>query len=139
MNNKSEFNILLTFLIILSVLSFVRTFIYILFDKQLINADKYLGINIDVILEGILTIFAIVCSYIATIVLIKRGVGYDLLTAALSYLILAAFIRFYYEYLYFNKNNPKQKYYIDKFQDLDALAIFIASAYIMYFLFLTKM
>ena len=136
MNNKSDLNILLTFLIILSVLSFVRTFTYILFDKQLINADKYLGLNVDIVLEGVLTIFAIVRSYISTLVLIKRGVRCDLLTAALGYLILTAFVRFYYEYLYFYKDHPKQKYYIDKFQDLDALAIFISSAYIMYFIFL---
>jgi hypothetical protein len=136
MSNKSDINILLTLLIILSVLAFTRTFTYLLFDKQFVNADKYLGLNLDIILEGVLSIFAILRLYISGLVLIKRGVYYDALTAALGYLIFTSILRLYYEYLYFYKPESKEKYYIDKFQDLDALALFIASGYILYYIFL---
>jgi len=135
MGNKSDINILLTLLIILSVLAFTRTFTYLLFDKQFVNADKYLGLNLDIILEGVLSIFAILRLYISGLVLIKRGVYYDALTAALGYLIFTSILRLYYEYLYFYKPESKEKYYIDKYQDVNALAIFISSSYILYFIF----
>ncbi len=136
MSNKSDINILLTLLIILSVLAFTRTFIYLLFDKQFVNADKYLGLNLDIILEGVLSIFAILRLYISGLVLIKRGVYYDALTAALGYLIFTSILRLYYEYLYFYKPESKEKYYIDKYQDVNALALFISSGYILYYIFL---
>jgi hypothetical protein len=135
MSNKSDINILLTLLIILSILAFTRTFTYILFDRQLVDADKYLGLNLDLIMEGILSIFAILRLYISTLVLIKRGVYYDLLTASLGYLIFTSILRLYYEYLYFYKPESKQKYYIDRYQDVNAVAIFISSAYILYHIF----
>jgi hypothetical protein len=136
MSKKPDINILLTLLIILSVLAFTRTFIYLLFDKQFVNADKYLGLNLDIILEGVLSIFAILRLYISGLVLIKRGVYYDALTAALGYLIFTSILRLYYEYLYFYKPESKEKYYIDKYQDVNALALFISSGYILYYIFL---
>lgn len=134
MSKKPDINILLTLLIILSILSFARTFIYILFDKQLVNADKYLGLNVDLIMEAVLSICSILRLYISSLVLIKRGLEYDMLTYVLLYLIFTCFVRFYYEYLYFFKPDSKEKYYIDKFQDVNAVSIFIASAYILYFI-----
>ena len=136
MSNKSDINILLSLLIILSILTFTRTFTYLLFDKQFVNADKYLGLNLDIILEGVLSIFAILRLYISGLVLVKRGVYYDALTAALGYLIFTSVLRLYYEYLYFYKPDSKEKYYIDKFQDVDAFALFLSSSYILYYLFL---
>jgi len=135
MNKKPDINILLTLLIILSVVAFTRTFTYILFDKQLVDASSYLGINIDLIMEGVLTIFAILRLYIASLVLFKKGLDYDMITYVLFYLIFISFVRFYYEYLYFYKPESKQKYYVDKFQDVNAVAIFIASGYILYYIF----
>ena len=135
MNKKPDINILLTLLIILSVVAFTRTFTYILFDKQLVDASSYLGINIDLIMEGVLTIFAILRLYIASLVLFKKGLEYDMITYVLFYLIFISFVRFYYEYLYFYKPESKQKYYVDKFQDVNAVAIFIASGYILYYIF----
>ena len=132
MSKKHDINILLTLLIILSILSFARTFTYILFDNQLVNADKYLGLNIDLILEAVLSIFSILRLYISSLVLIKRGLEYDMLTYVLLYLIFTCFVRFYYEYLYFFKPESKEKYYIDKYQDVNAVSIFLASAYILY-------
>ena len=135
MNKKPDINILLTLLIILSVVAFTRTFLYILFDKQFIYAGKYLGISVDLIMEGVLTIFAILRLYISSLVLIKRGLDYDMLTYVLLYLIFTSFVRFYYEYLYFYNPESKQKYYVDKFQDLNAITIFMASGYILYHIF----
>jgi hypothetical protein len=136
MSNKSDINVLLTLLIILSVLTFSRTFIYLLFDKQFVNADKYLGLNLDIIMEGVLSIFAILRLYISVLVLIKREIKYDLLTTALGFLIFTSILRLYYEYLYFYKPESKEKFYIDKFQDIDAVALFISSSYILYYIFL---
>ena len=135
MSKKPDINILLTLLIILSTLAFARTFTYILFDKQLVNADKYLGINVDLIMEAVLSIFSVLRLYISSLVLIKRGLEYDMLTYVLLYLILTCFIRFYYEYLYFFKPESKEKYYIDRYQDVNAVAIFMASSYILYYIF----
>jgi hypothetical protein len=136
MSNKSDINILLTLLIILSILTFTRTFTYLLFDKQFVNADKYLGLKLDLIMEGVFTIFAILRLYISALVLIKREIKYDLLTTALGFLIFTSILRLYYEYLYFYKPDSKEKYYIDKFQDVDAFALFLSSSYILYYLFL---
>ena len=136
MSNKSDINILLTLLIILSILTFTRTFIYLLFDEQFVNADKYLGLKLDLIMEGVFTIFAILRLYISALVLIKREIKYDLLTTALGFLIFTSILRLYYEYLYFYKPDSKEKYYIDKFQDVDAFALFLSSSYILYYLFL---
>jgi hypothetical protein len=86
-------------------------------------------------MEGVLTIFAILRLYISSLVLIKRGLDYDMLTYVLLYLIFTSFVRFYYEYLYFYNPESKQKYYVDKFQDLNAITIFMASGYILYHIF----
>ena len=135
MSKKPDINILLTLLIILSVVAFTRTFLYLLFDKEFLNSGKHLGLNIDLIMEGVLTIFAILRLYISSLVLIKRGLDYDMLTYVLLYLIFTSFVRFYYEYLYFYNPESKQKYYVDKFQDLNAITIFMASGYILYHIF----
>ena len=135
MNKKPDINILLTLLIILSVVAFTRTFLYILFDDHFLYAGKHLGISVDLIMEGVLTIFAILRLYISSLVLIKRGLDYDMLTYVLLYLIFTSFVRFYYEYLYFYNPESKQKYYVDKFQDLNAITIFMASGYILYHIF----
>jgi hypothetical protein len=135
MSKKPDINILLTLLIILSVVAFTRTFLYILFDKEFLNSGKHLGLNIDLIMEGVLTIFAVLRLYISSLVLFKKGLDYDMITYVLLYLIFTSFVRFYYEYLYFYNPESKQKYYVDKFQDVNAVAIFIASGYILYYIF----
>ena len=135
MSKKPDINIILTLLIILSVVAFTRTFLYLLFDKEFLNSGKHLGLNIDLIMEGVLTIFAFLRLYISSLVLFKKGLDYDMITYVLLYLIFTSFVRFYYEYLYFYNPESKQKYYVDKFQDVNAVAIFIASGYILYYIF----
>jgi hypothetical protein len=135
MSKKPDINILLTLLIILSVVAFTRTFLYLLFDKEFLNSGKHLGLNIDLIMEGVLTIFAVLRVYISSLVLLKKGLDYDMITYVLLYLIFTSFVRFYYEYLYFYNPESKQKYYVDKYQDVNAVTIFIASGYILYYIF----
>lgn len=135
MNKDSETNILLTLLILLSILSFTRTFVYILFDNHLVDIDRKIGFNFEIILEGVLTIFAILRLYIASIVLIKRPFDFDLLSYVLIYLIFTSFLRFYYEYLYFFKPDSDEKHFIDKYQDVNAVLIFISSAIIIKHIF----
>jgi len=135
MNKKPDINILLTLLIILSVVAFTRTFLYLLFDKEFLNSGKHLGINVDLIMEGVLTIFAVLRLYISSLVLFRKGLDYDIITYVLLYLIFTSFVRFYYEYLYFYNPESKQKYYVDKFQDVNAITIFMASGYILYHIF----
>jgi hypothetical protein len=135
MSKKPDINILLTLLIILSVVAFTRTFLYLLFDKEFLNSGKHLGLNVDLIMEGVLTIFAVLRLYISSLVLFKKGLDYDMITYVLLYLIFTSFVRFYYEYLYFYNPESKHKYYVDKFQDVNAVTIFIASGYILYYIF----
>ena len=135
MSKKPDINILLTLLIILSVVAFTRTFLYLLFDKEFLNSGNHLGLNIDLIMEGVLTIFAVLRVYISSLVLLKKGLDYDMITYVLLYLIFTSLVRFYYEYLYFYNPESKQKYYVDKYQDVNAATIFIASGYILYYIF----
>ena len=136
MNKSSEINMLLTLLIILSILSFIRTLGYIIFDNNLVDIDRRLGYDIEKIMEGILLIFAILRLYICSIILIKRQIHNDAITYIMFYLIFTAFLRFYYDYLYFNYPKSEKIRNIDKFQDVNAIFIFFSSAYILkYILF----
>jgi len=135
MNKEQEINILLSLLIILSIMSFLRTLVYIIFDHDLLHTDKFLGFNSEVIMQGVLTIFAILRLLICSLILIKKPFKIDLITIVLVYLIFTSFLRLYYEYLYFYKPNSKETYYIDKYHDVNAVLIFISSAYILYYIF----
>ena len=136
MNKDSETNILLTLLIILTVLSFSRTLVYIMFDHHLFAIDQRLGFDSELIMQGILTIFAVLRLLIASLILYKKHVKVDLMSVVLIYLIFTSFLRFYYEYEYFTNPKSKVVQFIDKYQDINAVAIFLSSAYIMYFIFL---
>jgi len=102
---------------------------------NLVALDKQLGFNFEPALNNILLIFAILRLLISTIILYKRTYQFDLITVSLIYLIFTSFLRFYYEYLYLYKPKSKEIYYIDKYQDVNAILIFTASAYIMYYIF----
>jgi hypothetical protein len=136
MNKDSETNILLTLLIILTVLSFSRTLVYIIFDHNLFAIDQRLGFDSELIMQGILTIFAVLRLLIASLILYKKHVKVDLISVVLIYLIFTSFLRFYYEYEYFTNPKSKVVQFIDRYQDINAVAIFLSSAYIMYFIFL---
>ena len=131
MNKEKDVNILLTLLIILSILSFIRTLTYIVFDNDLIDIDRKVGYDIEKIMEGVLLIFAVLRFYICSIILTKRGIHNDVITYIMFYLIFTAFLRFYYDYLYFNYPKSEQLQPIDNIQDVNAVLIFFCSAYIL--------
>jgi len=59
MQKESDLNILLTLLIILSVVSFARTLIYLAFDNDLFDlGEKIAGFDTEPILQGVGLIFA---------------------------------------------------------------------------------
>jgi hypothetical protein len=135
MNKSSDITVLLTLLILLTILQFVRTSVYILFDHDLVDLDKKLGLNNEIIMEIIFLIFCFIRIYIISIVLFKRSFQNDLLTYGLIYLFLSGFVRFYYDYLYFTDPKNKNIKIIDSYQDIDAVLIFLSSLTIIRFVF----
>ena len=137
MTKESDMNILLTLLIILSVVSFARTLIYISFDTDLFDlGEKIAGFDSEPILQGVALIFAVVRLLIISLIFNKRGFQPDMLTFVLLYLVFTLFLRFFYVYLFFNKPKSEAKYVIDKYQDLNAILVFFSTAYILKFIFL---
>jgi uncharacterized membrane protein len=135
MNKSSDITVLLTLLILLTILQFVRTSVYILFDHDLVDLDKKLGLDNEKLMEIIFLIFCFIRIYIISIVLFKRSFQNDLLTYGLIYLFISGLIRCVYDYLYFK--DPKNKYIktIDSYQDIDAILVFLSSLTIIRFVF----
>ncbi len=133
---KDDKTLLLVLLIIQSILILFRTMSYVIFDKHLLNLDEVIsGKDYEKTVDLVLTMFAVIRIVISTIVISKRGFNNDILTYALVYLIFSSFLRFYYQYLIQSKSNPKIKYYIDKYQDTNAIILLFISAYIIKFIF----
>lgn len=131
MKRQDESFLILVLLIIQSLFVFFRTLIYIIFDKHFLNLDASIGINNEATIEYVLTIFAVLRVFISGTVLYKRGYQYDILTFILMYLIFSSFLRFYYQYLVESKSQEKIKGYIDRYQDINSLVLFLSSAYIL--------
>ena len=132
----SKSNLILTLLILVSLLSFTRTVIHILFDKNLLNLDDKLGFSFEPINNALFTIFAVLRISLITIILAKRDFKFDLLSFVLIYLFFTSSVRIYYEYLYYNKPDAKvELHYIDKFLDINTIITFLSSAYIIYYIF----
>jgi hypothetical protein len=136
MQKESDLNILLTLLIILSVVSFARTLIYLAFDNDLFDlGEKIAGFDTEPILQGVGLIFAAIRLLIIGLVLNKRGIHLDMLTYVLLYLIFTILLRIYYVYLFFKDPKNKHVFVIDKYQDLNAILVFFSTAYILKFIF----
>ncbi len=132
MQKESDLNILLTLLIILSVVSFARTLIYLAFDNDLFDlGEKIAGFDTEPILQGVGLIFAAIRLLIIGLVLNKRGIHLDMLTYVLLYLIFTILLRIYYVYLFFKDPKNKHVFVIDKYQDLNAILVFFSTAYIL--------
>lgn len=130
-------NILLTLLIILSVVSFIRSLVYLFFDHNLFDAaDRIAGFNTQPIFEGIAIIFSCLRLLIISLIFNKRGFVNDKLTYVLMYFIFNITMSFYYAYLFFNDPNSKKEYVIDVYRDINAVLLFFASAYVIKFIFL---
>jgi len=136
MDSNRDTNLLLTLLIILSVLVFTRTIIFVLFDKHLFALDKNLGFNIQPIIQKfILPMYALLRVIIIFLFFSIKPVQADLISAVLIYILIMSFIRFYFVYLTLYYPESKQIEPIDRFQDINTSVQFITSAYIVYYIF----
>jgi hypothetical protein len=128
---KQDSNILLILLIILSLLTFTRTQVYILFSNRFINLGKIAGLDIDDIFKKTMIVFAIVRFLLANIILYTRKFQNDTLSYVLVYLIFSSLQRFYYDYLIEHNSESKIKYYLKDFQPVNTFLILASSLYIM--------
>jgi len=128
---KQDSNTLLTILAILSILTFTRTLVYVIFGEEAINMSKQSGINIEEVLDRTLTIFSMLRIILAGVVLSLRGLHTDILTGVLLFLVFSSIQRFYYEYLRSSAPQSKATQYLDKYQPVNSVLLFVSSLYIM--------
>jgi len=128
---KQDSNTLLTILAILSILTFTRTLVYVIFGEEAINMSKQSGINVEEILDRTLTIFGMLRIILAGAVLGVRGLHKDILTGVLLFLVFSSIQRFYYEYLRSSAQQSKVTQYLDKYQPVNSVLLFVSSLYIM--------
>lgn len=139
MNKETEMIILLVLLTILSIINLVKSLVYIFFDKNLADiGDKFFGFNTDPIIEGVLAVFSILRLLLVTLIIGKRGFKNDILTYVLVYFILNGLLKIYYVHVYFNYPDSKEKYYIDKYEDFNAIMLFLTSLYVVSYIFFHK-
>jgi hypothetical protein len=131
---KKDSNTLLIFLVILSLTTFTRSLVYIIFHTNERRLSKTL-LHFDKLLEVVLLIFGIIRIVLATIIINERGIHNDILTFVLIYLIFSSFQRFYYHYLLTQKPDSQMKKYLEKFQNLNSILILLSSLYIMKYVF----
>ncbi len=132
---NKESNILLIFLIILSLTTFTRTLVYYIFHTGLINFGTKSQEEIDKVIDKILLIFTIIRSILVIIVFYMRGFQNDILTYVLAFLFLSSTQRFIYQYS--KKNYPNSNLYkaLENFQDLNTNMVLLSSLYIMKYVF----
>ena len=130
--NDVSFTILLLF-IIMTILLFFRTILYILFDENFLNLDsKYFKKSNKEDIDYIITFFAVIRVFLcfAIIYLLNFKLQNNILSYSLLYLILSGFIRFYYQYTISYYPNSKIIKPIDRFQDVNAVLLFFVSLYV---------
>lgn len=128
---KQDSNILLTTLAILSILTFTRSLVYVIFTVEEVQMSKQSGINIHEILDKILTIFSMLRIILASVVLGVRGLHKDILTGVLVFLVFSSLQRFYYEYMLSSAPQSKVTQYLDRYQPVNSVLLFVSSLYIM--------
>ena len=128
---KQDSNILLTILAILSILTFTRTLVYVIFGEEANIMSKQSGINIVEILARTLTIFSMLRIILAGVVLSLRGLHNDILTGVLVFLMFTSIQRVYYEYMRSSAPQSKVTQYLDKYQPVNSVLLFLSSLYIM--------
>jgi hypothetical protein len=131
---KKNQTLILTFLILLSVIAFVRSILYVSLDTNFFNLGQNLGLN-ETTGENFLSSIAVARLLLASYILHIRSFKNDGLTYVLFYFIFTALLRFYDHYLIITNTNPQTRQYIDKFRDVNSGLIFLASLYIVYFIF----
>ena len=128
---KQDSNILLTILAILSILTFTRTLVYVIFGEEAISMSKQSGINVDEILDRTLSIFSMLRIILAGVVLGLRGLHNDILTGVLVFLMFTSIQRAYYEYMRSSAPQSKITQDLDKYQPVNSVLLFVSSLYIM--------
>ena len=128
---KQDSNILLTTLAILSILTFTRSLVYAIFSIEEVQMSKQSGINVEAILDKTLTIFSILRLILASVVLGVRGLHKDILTGVLVFLVFSSLQRFYYEHMLTSAPQSKITQYLDRYQPVNSVFLFVSSLYIM--------
>jgi hypothetical protein len=128
---KQDSNTLLTVLAILSIITFTRSLVYAIFTTEEIDMSKQSGINVEAILEKTLTIFSMLRIILASIILSVRGLHKDILTGVLVFLVFSSLQRFYYEHLISSAPQSMMAQYLDKYQPVNSVLLFVSSLYIM--------
>lgn len=113
------------------ILIFFRTGLYIIFDNHFLNIDYYFKKPNEKEIDYVLTLFAVIRLIISSSILYLRKLHNDFLTYVLLYLVLSSFIRFYYQYLTNYYPKSKEKYWVDKYQDVNSFILFLISGYIL--------
>jgi hypothetical protein len=132
---NKESNILLIFLIILSLTTFTRTLVYYIFHTGLINFGSKSKQEIDKVIDKVLVIFTTIRIILVTIILSMRGVQNDILTYVLAFLFLSSTQRYIYEYTKFNYPSSNLYKALENFQDLNTNLVLLSSLYIMKYVF----
>ena len=131
---KKNQTLILMFLILLSIMAFVRSILYISFDNQFLDLNENLGINI-MMSENFVSAIGVARLLLASYVLHIRSFKNDFLTYALCYIIFTAFLRLYEHYLIITNRDPQTIHYIDKIKYVNAVLIFLITLYIVHFIF----
>jgi len=132
---NKESNILLIFLIILSLTTFTRTLVYYIFHTGLINFGSKSKQEIDKVIDKVLVIFTTIRIILVTIILSMRGFQKDILTGVLAFLFLSSTQRYIYEYTKFNYPSSNLYKALENFQDLNTNLVLLSSLYIMKYVF----
>ena len=128
---KQDSNTLLTILAILSILTFTRSLVYLVFSADSFNLGEKAGTNIKPFVDKTLTVFSSVRFVLAAVILGVRGLHKDILTGVLVFLMFTSIQRVYYEYMRSSAPQSKVTQYLDKYQPVNSVLLFVSSLYIM--------
>ncbi len=128
---KQDSNTLLTILAILSIITFTRSLVYVIFSADSFNLGEKAGGNIAPFVDKTLTTFAAVRFVLAAVILGVRGVHKDILTGVLVFLLLSSVQRAYYQYLIDSKSKSAALKYLETYQPLSSILVLASSVYIM--------
>lgn len=132
MKNLTDTNFLIIILLaIQAILIFFRSGLYIIFDRHFLNIDNYFKKPNEKEIDYVLTLFATIRLVLCATILHLRKYQNDLLSYALLYLIFSSFVRFYYQYLATYNPESKNKKWVDRYQDINSLLLFVISGYIL--------
>ena len=128
---KQDSNTLLTILAILSILTFTRSLVYLIFSADSFNLGEKAGTNIKPFVDKTLTVFSSVRFVLAAVILGVRGLHKDILTGVLVFLLFSSSQRAYYQYLIDSKSQSATFKYLETYQPLNTILVLASSVYIM--------